>query len=138
MASSSIKQDQEFFLETNIDSPQMKIGIGLTDKSPNSTASNLVYSPISSSSDSYCSDDGEEPYDIEDTEEDELLSSTNRSLDILCMSPPGVRIIKNPKTSTKHGKPKKSRLKKNRPLKRPSLINSAAVLENKDETSETE
>jgi hypothetical protein len=134
MASSSHKPEEEFFLDcSTTDTPQKNLGIELKIKCPS------VHSPADSpcSDSSYSdNDDGEEPYDVEDSDEDELSLSTKKSLDILCMSPPGVRIIRNPKTSTRHGKPKKTRLKKNRHLKRPNLINSAANLENKEETSE--
>lgn len=74
-------------------------------------------------------EDGDYQYSGEDE-----TNGTNNSLDILCMSPPGVRVIKNHKTSTKHGRPKKTRLKKTKHIKRPSLVNSAFNLENKDES----
>lgn len=75
-------------------------------------------------------------YDDDSYSDLDLDLSNNDNLDIMCMSPPGLRVVKNHKTSTKHGKPKKPRQKKTRHLKRPSLVNSASNLEIKEETSE--
>ena len=74
-------------------------------------------------------------YDDDSFSDPDLDLSNNDSMDIMCMSPPGLRVIKNHKTTTKHGKPKKPRQKKTRHLKRPSLVNSASNLEIKDESS---
>ena len=77
----------------------------------------------------------DEMYDNDSASEDDL-ETTAKSLEMMCMSPPSVRVFNNHKTSTKHGRPKKSRLKKTRHIKRPLLVNSASNLENKEESSE--
>ncbi len=123
--------DQEFFLDA-AENKNFGIQLKITVP-PIEITSHLLTEEevIETSSSDY--EENEYEFSYEDDEDDG--NSTNKSLDILCMSPPGARVIKNHKTSTKHGKPKKSRLKKTKHIKRPSLVNSAFNLENKEESS---
>lgn len=132
---------EEFFLDAP--TPEVKVknyGVQLKITVPpieiNSNALIEVddeHEVVETSSSDYEENDFEDG-DYQFSGEDES-NGTNHSLDILCMSPPGVRVVKNHKTSTKHGRPKKSRLKKTKHIKRPSLVNSAFNLDIKDESS---
>lgn len=130
----SNSQKEELLLDTD----NANFGVELSIKLP-SIAINAA--AVSNEVDSFSSESGStsysDNYDDYTFSEDYLSESNNTTMEMMCMSPPGARVIKNHKTKTKNGKPKKTRLKKTRHIKRPNLVNSASNLELKEDTSKS-